>query len=66
MELPDNIKIYDIISSLLRDYLETTTNLRLNLYYRRRLPPPTIIVKGKIKYEINKLVRKRRIRKGKG
>ena len=57
------MRIHPIISVA---HLEPSTDPALDLYYRHRLPPPTVIVEGEIEYEINKLVRKRKIRRGRG
>ena len=63
LQLPDNMRIHPVISIA---HLEPSTDPALDPYYRHRSPPPAVTVEGEIEYEIDRLVRKRRVRKGKG
>ena len=54
------MRIYDIILII---YLKFTINSINNLYQRRRFSPLIIIINREEKYEINKLIRKKRIRR---
>lgn len=64
LELPTNMRIHDVVSVA---HLEPATDPKLDPYKRNRSPPPSVVtIDGEAEYEIDKLVRKRRIRKGKG
>ena len=63
LELPDNMRIHDVISVA---HLEPTTDPAADPYQRRRSPPPAVVVDGEDEYQVEKLVRKRRIRRGRG
>ena len=63
LHLPDNIRTHNVVSIT---HLDPATDPALNLYYRYRSPPPTVVIDGEDEYQIEKLVRKRRIRKGRG
>ena len=55
------MKIYDVIFIT---YLKLITNSIEDFYLYRRLPIPTIIIEGEKKYKIEKLLKKRNIRRG--
>ena len=63
LKLPDNMKIHDVISIA---HLEPASDPALDPYHRHHSPPPAVIVDGDIEYVIEKLLRKRRVRKGRG
>ena len=54
------MKIYDVIFIV---YLKSIIDLIKNLYRRRRLLVFIIVIDGKEKYEINKLLKKRTIKR---
>ncbi len=63
LELPANMRIHDVISIA---HLEPATDPAEDPYRRRRLPVPAVVVEGEEEYEIEKLLRKRSIRRGRG
>lgn len=63
LELPDNMRIHDVISIA---HLEPATDPARDPYKRRRPPPPAVVVDGEEEYQVERLVRKRRIRRGRG
>lgn len=63
LELPENMLIHDVISIA---YLEPATDPAMDPYQRRRLPAPAVVVDGEEEFEIEKLLQKRRIRRGRG
>lgn len=63
LELSFNMKIHDVISVA---HLEPATDPAEDLYRRRRLPAPVVVVEGEEEYEVEKLLRKRSTRRGRG
>ena len=63
LELPGNIRIHDVITVAI---LEPTTDPKEDPYKRRPPPPPAVVVDGEQEHIIDKIVRKRRIRRGRG
>ena len=61
LELPGNIRIHNVISVA---HLEPATDPSEDPYHRHHSPPPAVTIDGEDEYIIDKLVRKRRIRKG--
>lgn len=57
------MRIHDVISVA---QLEPATDPAEDPYRRRRLPMPAVVVDGEDEYEIEKLLQKRRIRRGRG
>lgn len=47
-------------------YLEPATDPADDPYLRRRPPPPTVVIDGEEEYQVERLLRKRRIRRGRG
>ena len=60
LELSNNIRIYNIVFIA---YLESTINSANDSYKRRRSSPLAIVVNSEEKYQIKRLIRKRRIRR---
>ena len=60
LELLSNMRIHDIIFIA---HLEPATNPTENPYHRRRSPPPTIVINNEEEYEMERLIRKKRIRR---
>ena len=63
LELPDTMRIHNVISVA---HLEPATDPEADPYRRRRLPAPAVVVDGYEEFEIEKLLQKRRIRRGRG
>lgn len=63
LQLPESMLIHDVISIA---HLEPATNPADDPYRRRRLPSPPVVVDGNDEFEIERLLQKRRIRKGRG
>lgn len=63
LELPANMRIHDVVSIA---HLEPATDPAEDPYRRRRLSAPAVVVDGEEEYEIEKLLRKRSIRRGRG
>ena len=63
LQLPDNMKIHNVISVAM---LEPMPNPSDDPYYRQPPPPPPVVVDGEIEHVIERLVDKRRIRRGRG
>lgn len=63
LRLPPMMRIHDVISVA---HLEPATDPAEDPYRRRRLPMPAVVVDGEDQYEIEKLLQKRRIRRGRG
>ena len=62
LQLPDNMRIHNVVSVAMLEPMPAE-----NDPYQRRLPPPdTVVVDGQTEYVIDKLINKRRIRKGRG
>ena len=61
LELPDNMRIHDVVSVA---HLKPVINSAKDSYRRRRSPPSVIVLNEENEYEIEKLIRKRRIRRG--
>ena len=60
LKLPDNMRIYNVVFVVILKSLSAESNL-----YRRRLSLfDAVIVDGEDEYIIKKLIRKRRIRRG--
>ena len=61
LQLPDNMRIHNVVSVAMLEPMPTGDP------YQRRLPPPgTVVVDGQTEYVVDKLINKRRIRKGRG
>ena len=60
LELSDNIRIHDVVSVA---HLKSVTNSAKDPYRRRRSSSPIIVLNEENEYEIEKLMRKRRIRR---
>ena len=63
LELPANMRIHNVISIA---HLEPATDPAEDPYHRRRLPAPALVVEGEEEYEVEKLIKKRSIRRGRG
>lgn len=63
LELPDNMLIHDVISVA---HLEPATDPQADPYQRHRIQAPAVVVDGYEEFEIEKLLQKRRIRRGHG
>lgn len=63
LQLPHVMQIHDVISIA---HLEPATDPAEDPYRRRRLRAPPVVVDGETEYEIERLLQKRRIRKGRG
>ena len=63
LELPPNMRIHNVISVA---HLEPATDPVKDPYKRHRTPAPEIVVDGEIEYEIDRLLQKRRVRRGRG
>ncbi len=63
LELPANMRIHDVVSIA---HLEPATDPAEDPYQRRRPPAPAEVIDGEDEYEVEKLLRKRRIRRGRG
>ena len=63
LELPANMRIHNVISIA---HLEPATDPAEDPYQRRRLPAPAVVVDGEEEWEVEKLLQKRRIRRGRG
>ena len=63
LELPGNMRIHNVISVA---HLEPATDPSEDPYHRHHSPPPAVTIDGEDEYVIDKLVRKRRVRKGRG
>ena len=61
LDLSKNIRIYDIVFIT---HLKPATYSFEDSYKRRRSPPSAVIVDNKKKYQVKRLIRKRRIRRG--
>lgn len=61
LELPANMKIHNVIFIA---HLEPATDPTKNPYQRRRPPALAVIVEGEEEYEVEKLIKKRSIRRG--
>ena len=57
------MRIHDVISIA---HLEPATNPKNDPYRRRRLLAPAIVIDGQEEWEIEKLIQKRKIRRGRG
>lgn len=57
------MRIHNVVSIA---HLEPATDPAEDPYRRRRLPAPAVVVDGEEEYEIEKLLRKRSIRRGRG
>lgn len=60
LRLPPMMRIHDVISVA---HLEPATDPVEDPYRRRRLPMSAVVIDGEDEYEIEKLIRKRRIRR---
>ena len=63
LDLPGNMKIHNVISIA---HLEPATNPTEDPYGRHRQEPPAVVVDGQDEWEIERIIRKRRIRRGRG
>ena len=63
LELPANMRIHDVISIA---HLEPATDPAEDPYQRRRPPALAVIVEGEEEYKVERLIRKRSIRRGRG
>ena len=63
LELSTNMKIHNVISVA---HLKSITNPRDDLYQRRRVSTSSLVIDGAEEFEIERMLAKRRIRKGTG
>ena len=63
LELPGHMRIHDVVSIA---HLEPATDPTEDPYQRRPVPPPPVVVDGDQEFVIEKLVNKRRLRRGRG
>lgn len=63
LELPPNMKMHDVVSVA---KLEPATDPFDDLYRRRHLPADPVIIDGKEEHEVEKLLQKQSIRRGRG
>ena len=63
LELSANMKIHNVISVT---HLKPTTNPRDDPYQRRRVSTPSLVIDDAEEFEIERMLAKRRIRKGTG
>ena len=63
LQLLPIMRIHNVISVV---HLEPATDPVEDLYRRRRLPIPAVVVDGENEYKVEKLLQKRRIRRGRG
>ena len=63
LRLSSMMKIHDVISVA---HLEPATDAAKDPYQRRRPPMPAVVIDGEEEYQVEKLLQKRRIRRGRG